>query len=303
MNIKTYFNVVGFLVTCCLCTVGCSTTSTPNGVLSHNGKESNVLIGDKKIADEIYDIAYKSRNAKLQAFANIPNVTKPLNVVVYLHGGDTLPGNPHDYQDAWTAQVASQVYWKNAIALFPNYQGYGTSSGHVGSPYDDYIDASNAIKALSELKNIRLTGNIYVFGISLGGFVALKMASTNPNVKAVALDSPFPGGSTIVKWAKQEGKETAISYANGYLETYGKADSIGYVENSVDYSKVTVPVLIIGGKNDQTIPPSLLRYLYKNVKKSSKDVELQFMNAGHAPNNPTEYGMVVNWFSENGVDG
>lgn len=291
-------------------TVGCAHQAAPTGNREApkpvQTQLDGTLISAKKVGDSVYSMMYWSRRTKVQAYVNLPTGTGPFDLVVYLHGGYSLPANTHDNNIYWTEQMASLATWSDAIALFPNYAGYGPSSGTVRSPHSDLIDTENAIKALRQMKDVNINiNNIYVFGASLGGDVAMMLAENNPSVKAVALDSPFPGAATFVDWyLKQGGSSLNQSYANGYINAYGRdTNSSVYKLNAFDYTNVHVPVLVIGGKSDPIIPPSLLKYMYSKLKPHDRSVKLDFMAGGHAPDNATEYDMVVNWFVQYGLPG
>lgn len=255
--------------------------------------------------ERLYSIEYWSRKTRVQAYVDIPPGKTPFELEVVLHGGDTLPTGHHTDMFAYSPQVAAKTAWPNVVVLFPEYAGYGLSSGTVGGPHDDYVDTVNAIKAVDGLKQMTVKlKDTYLLGISLGGDVALMVADNNPDIKAVALDSPYPGPSMFVNWERRYGRSNLnTSYALSYIESYGNhTDSKSYRINSFNYSEIKTPVLIIGGTNDPILPPSLLNYMYKKIRHfDGHETQLHFVEGGHAPYTSQEINLVDNWFYGHGL--
>lgn len=244
------------------------------------------------------------KETKVQAFVDVPPGEGPFDLVVNLHGGYTLPFHGHIKDNAWTAEIATSGAWPGAVALFPNYAGYGLSSGRVGSPHDDFIDTENAIKALGQMKKVHVnTNDTYLFGVSLGGDIAMMVAASDPKVKAVALDSPFPGAAIFVDWEfKYGGSLRNTTYAYDYRTAYGSnTNSLQYKKNTFNYANIHIPVLIIGGKSDPIFPPSLLRYMYAKLKKYDSEVQLRFFKGGHAVESPQAITFDTNWMYQQGI--
>lgn len=77
--------------------------------------------------------------------------------------------------------------------LMPDLRGHGENPSVANTSFGgcETEDALSAIKYLRELKNgeTALVGDIGIFGIELGGLVALSAASQDESVKALVLDS------------------------------------------------------------------------------------------------------------------
>lgn len=138
-----------------------------------------------------------------------------------------------------------------------DYRGYGNSHGKP-TEQGTYIDAETAYKYLTETKKIS-PDNIIIFGRSLGGSIAAKLAG-EVEVKALVIESTFTSYIDIgrkfypympVKWFAR------FSYS-----------TIDYIEN------VHCPVMIIHSRDDETIPFEFGRRLYENANEPKEFVEI-----------------------------
>lgn len=102
----------------------------------------------------------------------------------------------------YTVPSTLELAVNNMIVFIPAFRGYGLSTGSVPSGYGDYVDTRNGLAALQHVQGLKTNGHFYVVGASLGGFVALRLASHLPHVQAVELVSPYPGTRLFLAWAK-----------------------------------------------------------------------------------------------------
>lgn len=258
--------------------------------------------------EALYSIEYWSRDTEVQAYIDVPPGDEPSDVVLFLHGGETLPTMQHDNSSYYSANVATSVAFPGSIMVLPNYAGYGPSSGNVGSPQDDLIDTENALKALQQMSNVHANmKKIYVNGVSLGGDVGMMLAAVDANVRAVELLSPYPGPATFMQWySSMQGSNNTNTIvtqaADDYLQAYGtNINSDGYQQNSFTYQRINIPVLIIGGREDTTIPPSLLQYMTNKLHAYDNDVQLRFVDGGHAPQTAQVNNLLAQWLVQEGA--
>ena len=66
-----------------------------------------------------------------------------------------------------------------------------------------------------------------------------------------------------------------------------------YINNSIVFKDIKVPVLIVGGKSDPIIPPNLLRHLRAELSRNDANVEMKLIPGGHVPTGWREYEMVT----------
>lgn len=255
----------------------------------------------------MYSIRYWSRGLDVQGYLDVPPGKGPFPVLVYLHGGEVIPLDSHYHgYPVYTPVMAAESANADSIVFVPNYGGYGPSKGDIGSPYDCMVDAADGLKALSHVKGLQVKSNAtYVFGFSLGGFVALALAQHDPQVRAAVLDSPWPGTLAFDAWTSQVGMihldkddlnlldEVAWAYSPDFNATLAHM-------NSVQFNKVRVPVLIIGGGKDPIIPPSLVRALYGDLRAAGVETTLHFLPGGHAPITLQMYRIAQKWLLPRG---
>ncbi len=171
------------------------------------------------------------------------------------------------------------------ILLF-DYRGYGKSEGQ---PNEEglYRDAEAAYRFLTEDRNIP-TDDIYLFGRSLGGAVATKLAS-DVNAGGLILESTF------TSIPEMSNASMPIPYL--YLLLRTKMDSQSRIHN------VTEPALHLHGQRDEVIPMSLGRRLFEQSTEPKAWVE--FPEAGHdnvRESNPERYDRAIDCLIKHNSD-
>ena len=269
---------------------------------------SYVLTGE-----QLYRLYYWSDGRRDEAFLEVPAGVGPeadggFPLIVDLHGGAIVAAPVHvNGFPTVTEKNAGSYAWAQDVVFLPNYRGYGGSPGTVGSAYDCYVDAANALKALGHLSGLHIAPDqTYLWGSSLGGFVALRLAAEDPNVKAMVLDSPYPGARIAMQWltsqpagdlsAFDQGLETSLMQSFG-LDTQTAA----WARQSVDVQDVATPTLVIAGTEDRRLPPSMERLLYAQLKAVNPADQLNFFKAGHAPSTSAAQGDGLAWLLTHGA--
>ena len=142
-----------------------------------------------------------------------------------------------------------------------DYRGYGNSEGEP-SEEGTYMDAAAAYKWLREEKG-QSAEEIIIFGRSLGGSIAAKLAS-GVKARGLVLESCFTSYAAIgakfypylpVKWVAK------YSYS-----------TVEYLRN------VRCPVMIIHSRNDELVPFEFGVELYEAANEPSKFVEIYGMH-------------------------
>jgi len=138
-----------------------------------------------------------------------------------------------------------------------DYRGYGSSRGKT-SEEGTYLDAMAAYEWLTEKKKI-LPENIIIFGRSLGGSIAARLAA-KLEAKALIIESAFTSYVDIgrkfypympVRWFAR------FSYR-----------TIDYVRN------IRCPVMIIHSRNDEVVPFEFGLELYETASEPKEFVEI-----------------------------
>jgi uncharacterized protein len=175
-----------------------------------------------------------------------PTPTSPL--LLYLHGS--------------RRNVESSVYRIEQMqslgfaVLAIDYRGFGRSSDTLPSEKSVDDDARAAWDWLAAKYPGR---DRYVFGHSLGGAVAVDLASEVGDAKGLIVEGTFtsiPDVFHSMKWGW-------LPLTPFITTRFDSIDKIG---------KVKVPVLVVHGADDSLIPPALGRALYEHAKAPKRFV-------------------------------
>lgn len=260
----------------------------------------------------LYRLDYWSRGLKVEGYLIVPPGSGPFSLIVSLHGGDMFGddvfGSPYHFNGypAWNAQrAAGNADFNHAVVFLPNFAGYGGSQGNVGSPYSEYIDTVNGMVALRRIRGLDLSRQTYVVGASVGGLIALLLASKDTYVRALLLDSPYVGAQFVSDWLQQH-DTSALSVGDltimaDYVRMYGESVAgKPYQENSPNYCAIRIPVLIIAGTRDPYYPVAMLKDATSRLRKCDPTVTLRVFPGGHAPSsvavNNAEWTWAVSHF-------
>jgi fermentation-respiration switch protein FrsA (DUF1100 family) len=142
--------------------------------------------------------------------------------------------------------------------LIIDYPGYGESEG-IPSEDGLYQSANSAWQYLIKDKNIK-PKNIIIYGRSLGGAVAIDLAS---RVKAggLILESTFSSVADIVKMA--------FPVMSNFIYLRYSFDSLSKI------NKVKYPVLLIHSPDDEIIPFELGQKLFAAVQSEKKFLQIE----------------------------
>jgi alpha-beta hydrolase superfamily lysophospholipase len=180
--------------------------------------------------------------------------------LLFFHGnGETA----YDYEDI------GPLFAHMGINFFvTDYRGYGTSGG---SPTFSGMmkDAEEIFKKFIDIRNERgLTGNIFVMGRSLGSAPALELCHRFPDgIKGLIIESGFAHTFKLL-------------IALGVDSRLLKPEEETSVSNLEKMKKVSLPVLVIHGEEDEVIPLSDGLDLYRVAATEDKEL-LLVPNAGH----------------------
>ncbi|MDF1536366.1 MAG: alpha/beta hydrolase [bacterium] len=162
-------------------------------------------------------------------------------VVLWLHGN---AGNVSDRADMAVAMNGAL----GVSSFLFDYRGYGRSSGRP-TEKGLYEDAAAAFRWLAETKGIA-PGDIFLYGHSLGSVAAVDLAlGAGKGAGGLVLESPFTGARDIAR----------MIYAGLPVDLFMslKLDNVGRV------GKVAMPVLVIHGEADGTIPFEMGRKVFE----------------------------------------
>ncbi|MCY7276769.1 MAG: alpha/beta hydrolase [Phormidesmis sp. CAN_BIN44] len=187
---------------------------------------------------------------------------RSLATMLYLHGNG---GNI-------SVEVKAQRFHQLGFSvLLIDYRGYGRSEGSFPSEATVYQDAQTAWDYLVKERQIS-PKKMVVYGHSLGGAIAINLASQNPNLAGLIVSSSF---TSIQQVAAQDWKFRLFPIE---LILTQKFDSIGKVRS------LKMPSLFIHGMDDTLIPVSICKALYEAAPQPKQ--LLLIPQAGHNHRDP-----------------
>jgi pimeloyl-ACP methyl ester carboxylesterase len=179
--------------------------------------------------------------------------------ILYLHGAG---GNISDL--IYLRDVAQLQKLGFSILVF-DYRGYGQSIGNFPSETSIYEDAQTSLKYLNEQKRIPLK-KIHLFGVSLGGAVAIDLALKENNIAGLIVVSSFTSMQEEILYLGYRAFPIEL-ILNQRFESISK----------VPFLKV--PVIFIHGTSDTFNPAIMSQKLY-DAAPNPKQI-LLIDNFGH----------------------
>jgi len=169
--------------------------------------------------------------------------------VIYFHGN---AGNISNRMDI-VFNIVQEVYCN---CLIVSYRGYGLSHGE---PSEEGFkkDAEAALAYIKSRAKYKDTP-IIIFGSSIGGAVAIDLASkNNENISALIVENTFTCITELI------GK-LFPPLAYFYYLSFNRWNSFEMIK------KVNVPILFLSGSQDEMIPPLMMSILYETATTSKK---------------------------------
>lgn len=254
----------------------------------------------------LYQVFYQAQGRRVEAYLTVPQSRRPVPLMVNLHGGWTsdvpITHDNFGYTAAMAARLASASY----AVLYPEYQGYLPSAGQVRGLYTAALDTLAGIRAVEALVPIS-PRRLYLVGYSLGGGVALKVASLLPSVRAVVAVSPYVGLSTVLPWQAAHAQLGTLLFKQwvGETRSYGTFPSQAVLaKESPDGSAITPPVLLLQGTGDHHVAWQTVQQVFTEMKGAGKVVKLVLYPGGHHGLHhqyaSASYGEMVSWFQQYG---
>ncbi|KAJ7067485.1 Alpha/Beta hydrolase protein [Mycena amicta] len=171
-------------------------------------------------------------------------------------------GNGMDHGDLMYA--AKRLVMRRCNVLLLSYRGYGTSEG---SPSESglRLDAQAALDYVRTNAELAPLPTI-LFGTSLGGAVAVDLASRNPTaISALVLENTFLSLPRVVRDWPYIGVFSFLS-----TQRWNSASKLPLVP-------ATTPILFLSGANDEVVPKKHMEALWEIAQKKRKG-ELSGLN-------------------------
>ena len=262
-------------------------------------KSNGQIISLSKIKDpnnpktiETYRMMYWSQGKKVEAYVAAPKKLGDFPMFVQLHGGYVIPEyNMHvkslinNGETIPIDQSFIDYAEEDVITLAPMYQGYGESEGLINGINSNTIDTQNAIKALKGYLDSNKhfphveKGHLYVEGSSMGGGVAMKLASERSDIMSVVAISPFIGWDITANWEKahDQGAYETFTFYYGPL----RPNATKIKKDSIDFSKIKAPTLLVQGTKDPNVEWETVQTFYNKMKADHKNVTFKLIKGGN----------------------
>jgi len=179
--------------------------------------------------------------------------------VIALHGHG---GNRHHLLPV------AQLLFPDFHVLLLDHRGHGESDGHrttIG--YEERMDVPPAIDALME----RGLGPVGIYGMSMGGAIAIQAAAEDPRVAAVLVDSPF----ARLRWAVEQsanlrGWPRLLTPFLAFVGCLTTALHLRYRMEAFDPVEVVHrvaprPLMIVHGTEDDVVPVASAHALHERA--------------------------------------
>jgi len=226
-------------------------------------------------------VVFKAKKEQIIGVLHIPKNRNP-PVVIFLHGWAMgKVGNPQ-----FTFVKAARDLCAAGFAVLRfDFRGVGDSQGdfekyNTSSMIEDTLASLDFIQKEKGLDRNR----IGLLGWSMGGIIAILTASKDKRVKClVTWASPAESKNLWPPSLLEELKKKGYVIIDYYSQMYATSSS---VKDDFKYSalksmrRVKVPILIIHGNRDHTVPSTEAEKLYRAASKPKKLIMIK--SAGHA---------------------
>ncbi len=185
-------------------------------------------------------------------------IKQPKGVIVYFHGNA-------DNLHRW-GKIANEYTNFGYDVLVMDYRGYGKSSGPRN---EDYL-YSDAQFCFDFAKNLYGEENTIVYGRSLGGSFAVKVAAEN-YPKTVILEATFYNLQDIVnRWLPKK-----------FTDKVSPTMTYHFLSNE-NISKIKVPLYHFHGTKDNVVPIKSGKKLFEVFEKSQPKITKKFIEISGA---------------------
>jgi len=164
-------------------------------------------------------------------------------VVLYLHGNASNVGA--------NVEHAYRFHRLGLSVFVMDYRGYGKSQGDFPTESQVYEDAQLAWDYLVKQRGIN-PNQIYIYGHSLGGAIAIDLAVRHPEVAGLIVEGSFTSTRAMVEFQKG----LFWMFPIDFLLTQ-RFDSLSKVD------RLQMPVLFIHGTADNVVPVEMSKKMFE----------------------------------------
>jgi dipeptidyl aminopeptidase/acylaminoacyl peptidase len=264
------------------------------GVLNLLARPYEKMTG--KNLSSVESVSYAARDGlQIPAYVTLPYGVelKQLPLIVMQHGGPYV-------RDEWDYNSRAQFLANRGyIVLQPNFRGstgYGRDfvqkgEGQWGRTMQDDLD--DGVKWLVQQGKVD-PKRVCIMGSSYGGYAALWAAARNPDIYRCAIS--FAGISDLAAMLRYDRRSfSATRYHAAWREKVqgDKAFDLDTVSPLYAVDRISIPLLIAHGSDDENVPLSQSKKLHEALKKANKPHSyIVYEGEGHGfdkPENATTF--------------
>jgi dipeptidyl aminopeptidase/acylaminoacyl peptidase len=223
-------------------------------------------------------IAFKAADGlSLSGYLTTPlgRPDRGLPLVVFPHGGPAVRDGPGF--DWWVQAIASRGY----AVLQVNYRGSaGFGWAFQSKGFGEWgrkmqTDLSDGVRDLAA-EGVIDPKRVCIVGASYGGYAALAGAALDPGVYRCAVAvSGVSDVRRFISWDRQHSDISAQRYWDRYMGVTRQDDPVLSRISPIDHvDAITIPILLIHGKDDTTVPFEQSLMMAEALKHAGKPVDL-----------------------------
>lgn len=208
-----------------------------------------------------YIVSYVSDGLKIYAAMNVPDGNGPFPVIILNHGYF----NASSFSTGDGTKAMAEILARNGyLTLASDYRGHGKSEddgqGSRGHRPEYAIDVLNLIASVKNLDKVS-PDRIGMWGHSMGGEVALRVAEVTNELKAIVLWAP-----TTTRYSDNafSGRRQPAPSSNPVSD---KSSPMNYLQY------VSTPISLHQGLVDTEVKPESTKQLNEALKNEGKSVE------------------------------
>jgi hypothetical protein len=189
----------------------------------------------------------------------IPAATPEAPVWLFLHGNGSTIGDE-----------VKRAFWFHQLGfstLMIDYRGYGRSKGMFPTESSVYEDVEATWNYLTQVRKIPAE-QIFVYGHSLGGAIAIELALRHPEIAGLAVEGTFTSMRVMVNHLHNQLLIFPVD-----LLLNQRFDSLNKVQ------ALSMPILFIHGSADRVVPTHMSQSLFAAAPEPKQ--LLLVLQAGH----------------------